>query len=274
MKRSELLLSQIKVILSGEQPVTAQIEPEEVFIRLLPTWQDKLTELNDRLSSAAHWEFQILPLSPDAITLEMHQIPNIIRRASVRWRGWSFPQDFERLNSGRYFSNYAEVAIKLDQYVFCHDEFWQMSDKAAFGQARGLWQDIIPQQTDYNYPPPPNRLISYKDVCWSISECFRFATNISELLTIDELWIRIALVNINERILGEYDNLYLSIGENWKSFSSKFEVTGTFSRSQLVSSWKHIAQEWTKQAFTVFQWPHVQREFIEKLQKELESRQY
>lgn len=274
MKRSEQLLGQIRIILSGEKPVIPERSPQEQFNELLPNWKEKVDTLASEIGAAARWEIQLLPIPLLTPVINLQSIPELVRRSAVRWRGWRFPQDFERLNFGKYYLDYAEVDIKISNtFGFPHNEFWQMSNRGAFGAASGMWQELVQQQAQFNYPPPPNRLISAKDVCWTITEYFRFVTTIAETLDYGSLWLRIALCNVNLRLLGDYDNPWFGL-ELKQSYLPTIELMGIFSQAELVSSWRTLAQDWAARMYTAFQFADVSKDHLASLQQDLMSRQY
>lgn len=153
------------------------------------------------------------------------------------------------------------------------DECWQLSYRGAFAWAGGISSDLKQQSPNFNFPPPPQRWLSFKDIIFSVTEQFRFAANLAEALACENLWIRVQLHNVKQRTLGSYDPEPFIWGSQVSSEDS-ITLDALLTKSELMSAWKEYALDWVRKVFTVFQWPDFDKKLIADFQQKLIERRW
>lgn len=269
MRRSELLLTEIRAIMTGVAPTQPATPPEDLFAAALPDWPVALDAWGEQRPQSAWWEVNLLPIPPLAAPLEPQRMIDLISTSAVHWRGWNYPTYGVHDQDFAYAQYYARFAYEAKRF----SERWQASYTGAFGSAHIVHGDMIPQDSDFRHPPAPERLIDYIGIVWSVTEFFRFATSLAEGLGCEALWTRIALHNITGRQLGVFDPSYALWGAG--ASSMRDVVQGhVLARTELVSAWRELALDWTKQILTVFQWPDANRGGLAGLQTRLIERRW
>jgi hypothetical protein len=255
-RRSELLLTEIRAIMTGVAPTPPATPPEDLFAAALPDWPAALDEWGKQRPHCAWWEINLLPIPPLVRPLDPKPLLELISTSAVRWQGWYYPT-YMRAPGEVYTQHDVRFAYEADRF----SERWHASYTGAFASAHVVRGDMIPQDKVFPYPPAPERVVAHFDIVYSLTEFFRFATSFAEGLGCEALWVRIALRNIAGRRLGSFDpsNPLWGVGT-----SSMREVVQehTWTRTELVSAWRELALDWITRILILFQWPDADRSVL------------
>jgi hypothetical protein len=266
-RRSELLLTEIRTIFTGVAPTPPATPPEELFVTALPDWPAALDEWKKQRPHCAWWEVSLLPIPPLARPFEAGPLLELIRSSAVSWRGWKYPTYGVRDQDFVYLQDDVRFAYDSDRF----SERWQASCSGAFASAQVLLGDMVPQDAVFPHPPAPERVVSYHDIVYGMTEFFRFATSFAEGLGCEALWVRIALRNIDGRQLGSFDPSLPLWGVGTSSMRDVVQ-THTWTRTELASTWRELALDWIMRILTVFQWPDADRSVLAGRQTRLIER--
>ena len=199
--------------------------------------------------------------------LELKPLLDLIKTSAVHWRGWKYPTFGVRDEDFAYTQHYLRFAYEVTPY----SERWQASNTGAFGSANILHDDMLPEDATFPHPPAPERVVSYHDIVYSLTEFFRFATSFAEGLGCEALWVCIALRNIDGRQLGSNDPSLPLWGVGTSSMRDVVQ-THTWTRTELASTWRELALDWIMRILTVFQWPDADRSVLAGRQTRLIER--
>jgi len=266
-RRSELLLTEIRTIFTGVAPTPPATPPEELFVTALPDWPAALDEWKKQRPHCSWWEVNLLPIPPLVRPLELKPLLDLIKTSAVHWRGWKYPTFGVRDEDFAYTQHYLRFTYEVTPY----SERWQASNTGAFGSANILHDDMLPEDATFPHPPAPERVVSYHDIVYSLTEFFRFATSFAEGLGCEALWVCIALRNIDGRQLGSNDPSLPLWGVGTSSMRDVVQ-THTWTRTELASTWRELALDWIMRILTVFQWPDADRSVLAGRQTRLIER--
>ncbi|HEV8191517.1 MAG TPA: hypothetical protein VGP82_08530, partial [Ktedonobacterales bacterium] len=274
-RRGASLLADMYAIITGVSPASAPgaPTPEERFAADLPDWpmalEQWLAERQNEEHPRAWWEVRLLPTSL-AAPLPAAQRVKVIDAPAVSWRGWNYPTRGVRTEDFSYLQRYARFAYEDGQF----SERWQAAyATGTFASAHMVHSDLIPSGPDFRHPDPPQRLIDVIDLCWSLTEFFRFAASYTEGLATEGVWLSAALHRVLRRPLGMFDSRYW-FWHSGKSAMDDIVQSGNFGRAELAAGWRDVALDWTIQILTVFQWPEVNRETLARHQTRLIERRW
>lgn len=269
-RRTEVLLSQFRALMLGASAAPASEPPEELFAGALPNWAPDVPEWRGRHAQCAWWEVNLLPMPALDAPLDPSRVVDLIRASAVRWRGWHYPTLGVKGQNLEYFQDFARLAYEGNQ----ESELWEAAYAGAFASAHVLRTDLIPEDpVDFRHQPPPDRLVDYVGVCWSLTEFLRFATSYAEGLGCESLWVRVALRNVQGRELSAFDSRYALLASGASSMPDIVQAR-IFSRAELQSAWRELAVDWTKAVLTVFQWPDASRDGLASQQTRLIERRW
>ncbi len=265
-RRGELLLTDVRAIMTGVAPTPPATAPEELFAAALPDWPAALDAWKKQ-PHCAWWEVNLLPIPPLARPLEPGPLLELIKTSAVRWRGWKYPTFGVRDEDFAHELHFMRFAYDGDRF----SERWQAGDSGAFASAQVLYGDMLPQDALFPHPPAQERVVSYHDIVYGMTEFFRFATSFAEGLGCEALWVRIALRNIDGRQLGSFDPSLPLWGVGTSSMRDVVQ-THTWTRTELASTWRELELDWILRILTVFQWPDADRSVLAGRQTRLIER--
>lgn len=267
-RRQETLLAQIRAIMTGAAPTLPETPPEDLFADALPAWESTLSTWSKQRPQCAWWEVNILPVPALPKPVEANRMVELVSNAAVHLRGWYYPTYGVMNQDFAYTQSYAHLAYESKR----ESERWQVSYEGAFGSAHVMRIEMLTDLDSHRHPPPPDRLIDYIDICWSLTEFFRFATSFAEGLGCEALWMRVGLHNVKGRVLGAIDPRYGFLDAGGTSSMASVVQSRIFPAVELASAWRETALDWTKQILTVFQWPEASRERLAAHQERLIER--
>jgi len=266
-RRSELLLTEMRAIMTGVAPTPPATPPEELFVAALPDWPAALDAWGGQRPHCAWWEVNLLPIPPLVRPLGAKPLLELIKTSAVRWRGWYYPTSGVHDEELVYLQDYLRFAYDADRF----SERWQASYSGAFASAHVVHGDMVPQDAVFPHLPAPERVVSYHDIVYGMTEFFRFATSYAEGLGCEALWVCIALRNIDGRQLGSFDPSLPLWGVGTSSMRDVVQMH-VWTRTELVSAWRELALDWITRILTVFQWPDADRSVLAERQARLIER--
>jgi hypothetical protein len=268
-KRSENLLAQIRSVIIGAPPTQPMELPEDLFAQALPDWSTIRNAWETQHPEYAWWEVNLLPISNLVKQFQLDEIVTAIDKSEVRWRGWYYPTHGVRGEKLEYMLEYVHFSYEADR----NSERWQAGRTGAFGSAHIDLGDFVEPDLGSDLQPPPMRFIDFTGIVFSMTEFFRFATNMAGALGCEELWLRVTLHNVLGRPLGAFDRRY----SPWSAGNASMRDIAQariFSHTELESAWRDLALDWAKQILTVFQWPEANREMLARHQMRLIERRW
>jgi len=261
IKRSDILLKDIKAIMTGEQK-EYPVLPDEMFKNLLPDFDKDYDDFKNNDKNIFVWKLNFLPLPIIDDEIDFSELKNILKHSIVDHIPYkSFPLFFGFQDNMINLSNY----IKLDVNQGTQRQFWHFNKKGAFGLAHVTWSEINSRESNFNYDMPPNRLIPKEEIICFVAEFFYFIYNIINRIECDDVYVNIEMYNINNRYLGSFQTGISNSGN--KSHIQNYAKSKIFSKGEIITSWNKIAATIVKDIFDIFQSSEFNVDGILQLQK-------
>ncbi|MBP9888370.1 MAG: ATP-binding protein [Leptospiraceae bacterium] len=243
-KRSELLLGEIKSIITGKIE-KIEDDPNELFYSSLPEFEELAAEFKNSQNGLVYWKFQLvpIPLAKRNFNLLEHLQKSLVTKGM---------NTYPNYNSDTYFIH--------DSLIFKNSrEYWRLSKNLCYGGYRGLFTESSSYYPNRELPVINLRPIPIELVVINLMEYLTFCKNLIFDETIDSVWINIELKNTANRYLGYYENPPFGKYEyqEKKCLSTQIKMNDTISKGDLLSSYKDIAIEYILRTLRNFQHNNV-----------------
>lgn len=210
----------------------------------------------DKIKSRGYWRINFQPVTVKALTLS--ECEEIIRKNSVKIRGWDYPHFPQRSDDTTGLSraqNYCQGWINW----WAHKELWRMYKSGQFIHYMALIEDWFEEDGWFSelakQVKPMTTLNVIGSVEYQTAEIFEFLSRLSTTgLYDDGVNISISLHNLQNRILRIEDNMRVPFHSEKKTIATEFKYSKKLSKFEIVGKTKDLATEISLEIFDMFGW--------------------
>ncbi|MBP7283875.1 MAG: putative DNA binding domain-containing protein [Leptospiraceae bacterium] len=261
-KRSELLLSDIKSIITGQVQKSDE-KPEELFDKNLVEFEKLATDFRKANDGLVFWKLQFVPIP--LVNNNLKPIQHL-EKSLITKNADSFPSYYGVRNNIQTIHN-SLTLTNLDL------EYWRLSRELCFGMYKGIWSELEPQSGRFDYKLPPNRPLPYIILISDLIDFFTFCKNLVFEENIDSVWINVELYNTKNRYIGSYHDLRFRLNSG-NCLSDKIKNTAIYSKGNFISSYKNIAIEYILLIFENFQHNYLSTASVIKMYEDVLKKEF
>lgn len=234
--------------------------------------KDKLLE---KIKLRGFWRVNFQPLTANTKLDSLQKCKEIVEKNSVELRGWDFPHIPRRSDenagmapAGSYYEAWEDWAN--------YKEFWRMYKTGQFLSYLGLredWFDEDPMRIEWAKKIKPGSSLGIiSSVIYEVTEIYEFLSRLSQAGLYDEgVRLNLSLHNTKDRQLWVEDPMRVPFMMPRKTSALEIVFTETYSKDEVVTNPKGLANKMILQLVDVFEW-NPPAEQIAKEQDALMSR--
>ena len=251
-KKSEKFLKGIENLINNKTE-NKEFDSTQIIVELLPDFEKRLGDFGFVNDPKYYWKLQIVPFPLLDNPQEYNKLKNLMNKCiidSISTGNTSYPAFYNFQEDIRNRSKYIELSQD--------HQFWQLSNKGAFGHCVVDWTELNPTTQTFNFKSSPNRPIFQELIIRRIHWMILFIKKLMENLGNEKVYFKIDLVNIKNRYLGKIETH--ESYENYTSYEESYKYENIISLSKFIASWESIVADIIYEIFSLFQMNNLSRE--------------
>lgn len=229
--------------------------------------------LLERIQSRGYWRVNFQPVRVEHFET-LKELREIIEKNSLSLRGWDYPhiprrndENGSMLPADKYLEGWEE----WEKFK----EFWRIYKTGQFLYYRGLREDWLKEDTQYDATKPLASLAILGSVIYEVTEMFEFLFRlVKHGLYQDGVIVNISLHNTEGRELWVDSNSRFPFLFPMKTGAKKILFSSTFTKEEVIENSKMIANKLILQVFDSFEFNPTSDQIMKDQEKFLSGRFY
>lgn len=196
----------------------------------------------DKIKQRAYWTVEFFPAEFIGNALEFREIPQILDRASVKYRGWDYPHITRENIEDRqecypmentYYEGWIDWSLFKERWrVYKSGKFVHL-----FGVTEQWWDEYEAVFAENPYPDLEPKYIDVPNVVYKVTEMVEFIHNFANAIEgVDNFIFRVKLHGVANNELKTFDRSRIPLSMSYKNRSEVIVGYDSQVSKQLLSS--------------------------------------